>query len=141
MDRKEFSELLTKHRQEAGLSINEIVRRTGRGFQQIQRIEKASSNYSIDNVFLYLKVMQSCIILYNNSGDDRYYLHNREEFALAFVNIRKLMGVSQINVAGHLMVSRNVIAGIENNTLNTSIDKFIQCIIGLGYNIDIVSEN
>lgn len=69
-----------------------------------------------------------------------YYLHNREEFALAFVKIRKLMGVSQIKAAEHLMVSRNVIAGIENNTLNTSIDKFIQCINGLGYKIDIASE-
>lgn len=57
MDRKEFSELITKHRQEVGLSINEVVRRTGRGFQQIQRIEKATSNYSTDNVFLYLKVI------------------------------------------------------------------------------------
>lgn len=140
MDRKEFSELLVKHRQGAGLSKNEVMRRTGRSFEQIQRIEKATSNYSIDNIFLYLKVIQSCIVLRNNYGDDVYYLHNREEFALAFVGMRKLMGISQINAAEHLMVSRNVIAGIENNKLNTSIDKFIQCITGLGYNIDIVSE-
>lgn len=55
MTREEFSSRLVRCRQEAQGSKYERCRRSGFPYTQIQRIEKASANISIDIVLLYLK--------------------------------------------------------------------------------------
>lgn len=137
MNREEFSALMVASREEAGLSMNEVMRRMGCTFLQVQRMEKSENNFSIDNVFKYLDAIGFVMTLTSSKFKDKFKLHSRQDFKVAFPKIRKLNGLSQIAVAQAIGVSRQLIMGIENKDLNTSIDKFLQCIYGLGYEIKI----
>lgn len=137
MKKEEFSQLLVSNREEAGCSKNEMCRRIGLLFHQLQRIENASNNYAITHVFSYLAAINCCICITNKEHEECYKIQSKEEFSSVFINIRKKMNLSQRKIEALLNVSHGVILGIETFNKNTTIDKFLQCIYGLGYQIKI----
>ena len=137
MKKEEFSQLLVSNREEAGCSKNEMCRRIGLLFHQLQRIENASNNYVITHVFSYLAAINCIIVLYSENFTQRFSIKNKQDFVLAFKAMRKLNQLSQIKAAEKIGVIPGVITGIESRDVNTSIDKFLQCIYGLGYQVKI----
>jgi transcriptional regulator with XRE-family HTH domain len=134
MTRKEFSEKLVECRENAGCGKNELCRRTGFTFNQLQRLENASNNFSIDNVFSYLKAIgykMYIIDKYNNN----FYFKNREVFARYFKKLRDELGVSQRVFATQVGLSYTAITGIEYGNANTSIDNILIVIEKLGCEI------
>ena len=55
MDRIEFSQMLVQAREDAGLGKNEMCRRTGYTFVQLQLLETKPNNFAMDKAFHYLE--------------------------------------------------------------------------------------
>lgn len=137
MNREEFSQLLVLNRESANCGKNEMCRKMGIMFHHLQRIENALNNYSIEQVFAYLAAINRVMVLYSLEYGNTFKVKNREDFVVAFKNIRKSCKLSQAKAAVKIGVISGVITGIESRDTNTSVDKFLQCIYGLGYQIKI----
>lgn len=139
MTRKEFSNQLVKSREEANCGKNELCRRTGFTFQQLQRLENASNNFSIDNVIKYLDAIEYDLFI---TKDKKMLLFdNRESFANHFKILRNECDLSQRDFANKVGLSYSVIAGIEYGNKNTAIDNILLCLEGLGCQIIIKKKN
>ena len=133
MTRKEFSEKMVECREEAKCGKNELCRRAGLTFNQLQRLESASNNFSIDNVFSYLNAIK--YKMYIVQGNNRLYFKNREVLAPFFKKLRESTGMSQKDFAVSVKLSHLVIVGIENNNKNTAIDSLLLCLQALNCQI------
>lgn len=137
MNKEEFSQLLVSHREATNCGKNEMCRKMGVMFHHLQRIESATHNYLIDQVFDYLSAIGRTMILSSDEPKSSFKIKNRDDFRKAFKEMRKLNKLSQAKAAAKIGVIPGVITGIETRDVNTSIDKFIQCVYGLGYKITI----
>lgn len=136
MTRKEFSEKLVKCREEAQCGKNEICRRTGMTFNQLQRIENASNNFSIDNILLYLKSIDYGIYIHKNNYE--YFLFdNREILSNKLNTYRKELKMPLRDFSIFVGVSLSVIRGIEDGNKNTAIDSLLLCIDKLNCKLEI----
>ena len=138
MTRKEFSDILIKCREEVQCGKNEICRRTGLSFHQIQRLENASNNFSIDNALLYLKEIGYAI--YTQKGSKSLEFKDRKTFAQHFTSYWKDSNMTLQQLAEQSGVTKNVIDGIKYNTKNTSIDSLLCVLEQLGVNIEIKKQ-
>lgn len=135
MTREEFSKHLLECREETQCSKNELCRRTGLSFQQLQRLENASNNFSIDNALLYLKKIGYG--LYTSKKGKSKLFDNRANFSKHF---REYWIDTQMTIedfADFAGIALGTVAGILYNTKNTSIDSILLCLEKLDCKIEI----
>lgn len=87
MDRKTFSNMLVKQRENANVGKNELCRLTGFVFSRLQRIEEAYNNYKISLVISYLRPLNCVICIYND--DVNFIIRNKEDVISCMKEMRK----------------------------------------------------
>lgn len=137
MDRREFSMLVKQQRENKYISKYRAAKDSGLTEIQIGRIDNAANSYSLDNLFLYLNAIHSHLLLHSSIFAEKFILTSRRDFIEAFKNLRKINKMSQSKAAQKIGVNTAIITGIESRNVDTSIDKFLLCVEGLGFNIAI----
>jgi DNA-binding XRE family transcriptional regulator len=123
MTRNEFCEQLVNCRKNSGAKIKDICFAMDTTERTIYRMESAVHNFSIDNVFVYLKAISyRMYIVYKNKG---LHFKDRKTFASFLKKSREELGVSQRDFAMRVGLSYGVITGIECENKNTAIDSIL----------------
>lgn len=135
MTRKEFSNTLVKCREQANCGKNELCRRTGFTFNQLQRLERSENNFSIDNVLIYLKAIEFGI--YISKNNNTFLFDSKEAFSKNFKIYRKEAKMSLRAFSDFAGVSLSVVRGIEDASKNTTIDSILLCIEKLNCKLEI----
>ena len=137
MTREEISLEVYNLRIKLNISKYKVSKLSGLAELQIGRIDNALHSYSIGSLFKYLNAISGCIKLFSEHHNEQFVLKNRQDFIRAFKKMRELNGLSQAKAASMIGVNTAIITGIESRDVDTSIDKFLQCIYGLGYQVKI----
>jgi transcriptional regulator with XRE-family HTH domain len=135
MDRKQFSELLVKQREQNNIGKNEMCRLTGFTFVQLQLLEVRPNNFAIKKAIDYLAALHKVIVIYNHRNETT--INNVEKFNKWLVNKRKKIPIRTLaEMAG---CSFSAISHAEQGISVISIDVFLKIIEALGYEIKIKS--
>lgn len=138
MTRKEFSQLLVDARVEASCGKNELCRKTGFTFLQLQRIEGALNNYNLILVCKYIDALGLCLRIVQ--GEEIIFVNQYTQLIEVIKTLRK-KHFTQRALADKVGVSYVFIANIENNKIRLSIDKFLPIISALDIQITIKPSN
>lgn len=136
MDRKEFCDLLVRSREEAGIGKNEMCRRTGFTFVQLQLIEVKSNNFAMDKALHYLNNLDMCLCL--EKGGEYQKILSIASISNWLKNAREGK-YSQRALALEIGCTYSTIANIERGSNKVTIDKFLRLTDKLGYTIKIES--
>ena len=137
MNRQEFCNIVSGYRKSSGIKMKDICFQMNVMPTAIYRLEKGENNFSMNNMFAYLKVLGIYIHLYSDIHPIKYKLTSLEHFYSAFMDMRILQKLSQRKVELMLGLSHGIVPSIETKKKNITIDTFLQCIYGLGYQIKI----
>lgn len=130
MNRIEFCKLLVETRENKGVGKNEMCRKTGFTFVQLQLLEDKPNNFAMDKAFDYLKALDSCI--YINS----HKIQTAEDIS-NFVKEARKGKFSQRSLAVEIGCTRQTIANIERGSNIITIDNFLKIVEVLGYTLEI----
>lgn len=123
MNRQEFSKCLTNIRIDANCGMNEISRRTGMTFIQIQRLESAQNNYSLVNVLRYIQGLNCTLVLtYNDVG---YTIQTYQDIPVYLQQCRRKIGWSRAKLAELAGCSKGGIVQTETQKTVLHIDLFL----------------
>lgn len=135
MDRIEFSRLLTNEREQANVGKNEMCRKTGYTFVQLQLLEDKPNNFSMDKAFHYLECLGAVIVIYKQRK--KYAINSIESVAKWLKKARA--DISQRTLAEKTGSSNVTIANIERQSTKITIDTFLKILEALGYELKIES--
>ena len=134
MDRKELSFMIKNMRENSGVSKYRASKDSGLTEIQIGYMDDATHSYSIGNMFRYLNAIGGYLQIRSSIYKNSFILKSREDFVIAFKEMRATNQLSQKKAALK-------ITGIESRNIDTSVDKFIQCVYGLEYEIIVKKAN
>lgn len=139
MDRLEFCRQLFLLRKVNGLKMRYISINTGICESQIKRMEKGSSNFSLERSILYLSALNYKIVLSKN-GIKIDILSEDEAFSL-FYYIRENNNLTYTSFGIFLGLTATHIKNIENKNNSFKIDIFLKMAEKFGYDIYITKNN
>lgn len=119
MDRVDFCKMLTSVREEVGIGKNEMCRRTGFTFLQLQLLEDKTNNFSLDKPFHYLECLNRCIVV---SGVVVDSIHTIAEW----VKKSRTDVFTQRSLAKAVGCTHATIANIERGSNKVRIDTFLK---------------
>jgi transcriptional regulator with XRE-family HTH domain len=123
MTRNEFCKQLLNCRKDSGIKMKDICFAMDTTERTVYRMESAAHNFSIDNVFAYLKAINyRMYIVCKNKG---LHFKDRRTFASFLKKSREELGISQRDFAMQVGLSYGVITGIECENKNTAIDSIL----------------
>lgn len=133
MDRIEFSNKLVKARENAGCGKNEMCRRTGFTFVQLQRIEQAANSYNMSLPLKYLNAINYHICVSDNG--QQYKITSNDDLVSFLVQLRTgRMTQRQLSEAcGRSFVA---IANLERKNSIASIDTFLSIVNALNLKVE-----
>jgi len=137
MDRLEFCNIVSDYRKSSGIKMKDICFQMNVMPTAVYRLEKGENNFSMSNMFAYLKALGVYIHLYSDIHPIKYKLTSLEHFYSAFMDMRILQKLSQRKIELMLGLSHGIVSSIESKKKNITIDTFLQCVYGLGYQIKI----
>ena len=140
MDRKELSLMIKNMRENLGVSKYRASKDSGLTEIQIGYMDDATHSYSIGNMFRYLNAIGG-YLQRSSICKKSFILKSREDFVAAFKEMRATNQLSQKKAALKIGVNAAIITGIESRNIDTSVDKFIQCVYGLEYEIIVKHRN
>lgn len=124
MDRQKFSQLLINQREQQQCGKNELCRRIGFTFHQLQNIEQAKNNYNFNLIIKYLSGIQSQICLINNKSE-RKIIMSYDDF-VSWMIVTRTIDYSQRSLAQKIGVAYLTIANIERKATVISVDTFLK---------------
>jgi transcriptional regulator with XRE-family HTH domain len=120
MTRQEFCENLVNSRKASGVKMKDICFSMNTMPSTIYRLENGKSNFSIDNVFSYLKAIKCKMYIIHKKKN--LYFKDRQVFSSFFKELREKAGKPQREFAVNIGISYTATTDIEYGTKNTSID-------------------
>ena len=141
MDRKELSFMIKNMRENSGVSKYRASKDSGLTEIQIGYMDDATHSYSIGNMFRYLNAIGGYLQIRSSIYKNSFILKSREDFVIACKEMRATNQLSQKKAALKIGVNSAIITGIESRNIDTSVDKFIQCVYGLEYEIIVKKAN
>lgn len=135
MDRIEFSKLLVNEREKMDIGKNEMCRKAGYTFVELQRLEINPNNFSMDKAFHYLKCLEKTIII--NKQKKTFAIDSIESIAKWLKKARA--NISQRTLAEKIGSSYVTIANIERQSTKITIDTFLKILEALDYELKIES--
>lgn len=134
MNRIEFSQILVQARENAGLSKNEMCRRTGYTFVQLQLIETKPNNFAMNKAFHYLESIEMALFIAKDSCNAK--LTDIASIAVWLKAARN--GIyTQRSLAEAVGCTYPTIANIERGSNKVTVDNFLKLADTLGYTIKI----
>lgn len=134
MDRKQFSLLLVKQREQKKIGKNELCRNAGFTFVQLQRIENASNNFNFNLICKYLEAVGAILVI--KTPKNIFPISNYKQFVDWLINTRgdKLSVRKLADITG---CSFSAIAHIEQGLTVISVDTFLKIVDAFGYELNI----
>lgn len=139
MNRQEFSQLLIEQREHQQCGKNELCRRTGFTFHQLQNIEKSKNNYNFNLITKYLSGIESQLFLVNKEGKQKL-ITSYDDFVSWMIATRSV-NYSQRSLAQKIDVAYLTIANIERKATVISVDTFLKIAEALEVDIKIFNDN
>lgn len=134
MDRIEFSQMLVQAREDAGLGKNEMCRRTGYTFVQLQLLETKPNNFAMDKAFHYLESVAMTLSIAKDGCSTK--LTDIASIAAWLKDARN--GIyTQRSLAEVVGCTYPTIANIERCSNKVTVDNFLKLADTLGYTIKI----
>lgn len=134
MDRIEFSQMLVQARENAGLGKNEMCRRTGYTFVQLQLLETKPNNFAMDKAFHYLESIEmtlsiakdGCSIKLTDIASTATWLKAARNGIYTQRSLAEVVGCTY-----------PTIANIERGSNKVTVNNFLKLADTLGYTIKI----
>lgn len=136
MNRFDFCDLMKRAKESSNLSSSELSFSMKMLLPTLRRFEKGEHNFSVGKVMEYLSVIHTKLIIYSDSSKKGFT--NYEQLILWLASERKKT-YSQRALAEVIGISYPMIARIESQKSNLTIDLFLKIVDVLGYNIEIES--
>lgn len=136
MDRLEFCKLMEQAKASSNLPPSEISFSMKMLMPTLRRFEKGEHNFSMTKVMEYLKVLHAKLMIYKSSSKKDFI--NYEQLISWLVSERK-KSFSQRTLAEAVGMSYVMLARVESQKSNLTIDVFLKIIDVLGYSIEIKS--
>lgn len=135
MRREEFSQLLKSIRKMAQCSMNEVCRRTGMAFTQLQSIEENYHNYSLVNVLRYLDAVKRVMLL--KQGNEAIVVSKYEDIPNFLRKVREQKDCSRAELVQATGCSMSSITEMENKNTIMHIDSFLAITSALKIKIEL----
>ncbi len=134
MNRIEFSQILVQARENAGLGKNEMCRRTGYTFVQLQLLEVKPNNFAMNKAFHYLESIEMALFIAKDGCNTK--LTDIASIAVWLKAARN--GIyTQRSLAEAVGCTYPTIANIERGSNKVTVDNFLKLADTLGYTIKI----
>ena len=134
MDRIEFSQMLVQARENAGLGKNEMCRRTGYTFVQLQLLETKPNNFAMDKAFHYLESIEMTLSI----AKDGCSIKLTDIASIATWLKAARNGIyTQRSLAEVVGCTYPTIANIERGSNKVTVNNFLKLADTLGYTIKI----
>lgn len=134
MDRIEFSQMLVQARENAGLGKNEMCRRTGYTFVQLQLLETKPNNFAMDKAFHYLESIEMTLSIAKDGCSIK--LTDIASIATWLKAARNSI-YTQRSLAEVVGCTYPTIANIERGSNKVTVNNFLKLADTLGYTIKI----
>lgn len=140
MDRTEFSKKLANTRENLGLGKNEVCRKAGFNFNQLQRLETASHNYKMELAIKYLSALGVCVYI-QGKGPGRSVKIDCYDNLLKWIQTKhKESNWTVATLAEMTGFSPTSISNVVNNRQVITVDLFLAICKAYEYNIYIKPE-
>jgi transcriptional regulator with XRE-family HTH domain len=136
MTREEFSEKMVKCRENAGCGKNELCRRTGFTFNQLQYLETAANNFNMNLVIRHLKAIECQMSLKN----DKTFTVNKYQDIIDWLVKSRKPDYTQRSLAESTGCSQKTIVNIESGRNIVGIDIFLRLAEALGFTVELKSK-
>lgn len=140
MTRGEFCKLLTQINNESGLSESMICFYGAINQSSYTRMINGLSNFSINNMFKYLRAVGYMIVLSSSRYSETYSLYSIDDFSFAFKNMRLTCNFSMKEAANIIGVNAITVSHLESGKTNMRVDSFLQGIYGFGYELKLIKK-
>lgn len=137
MDRLDFSTTLTNLRTGSGIGKNELCRKIGFNFNQLQRIETAYNNFKMELVFKYLDGIGHCIYLQGKGPGRAAKIECYDDLFKWIQTKKKESNWTVATIAEMTGFSPTSISNIDNKRQIITIDLFLAMCGAFDYSIQI----
>lgn len=138
MTREEFCKLMEQAKTQAGITTNDLSFDMRMQWSTLRRFEKGEHNFSLVKVMEYLRVLHAQLVIYNEKSTVTIIEYS--QLIKWLVSARKDNNYSQRKLAEAISISYVMLARVESNKSNLSIDMLLKILEVLGYNIKIVNN-
>jgi DNA-binding XRE family transcriptional regulator len=140
MTRKEFSDRLVECRKTSGVKVKDICFAMDSMERSVYLLEKATHNFSMAIVILYLKAINVQFKLRDKINYKTITIKEYKDIVNWLVNFRK-PEYTQRSLAEKIECSNITIANIESGKNIVSIDIFLRLVDVIGFKIMLVPNN
>lgn len=137
MDRKEFCAIVSEYRKTSEIKMKEICFQMSVMPTAIYRLEKGDSNFSMENMLMYLQALRLYLNLYKNDCQSVYHIQSFDDLKNTIILLRQEQNLSQRKLAEQAGCGHITIANFERNKNTITIDVFLKIIDVLGYQLKI----
>lgn len=134
MNRLDFCKLMEQAKIASGIPASEISFSMKMLMPTLRRFEKGEHNFSLVKVMEYLQVLHAQLVIYNEKST--VVVTEYSQLIEWLVSARK-NGYTQRKLAEAVGISYVMLARIESNKSNLSIDVYLKIIEVLGYSVNI----
>lgn len=136
MDRFGFCTLMEQAKKCSKLTPSEISFSMKMLMPTLRRFEKGEHNFSMTKVMDYLKVLHAKLMVFSNSFQKSFTDY---EQLISWLILERKKTFSQRTLAEAVGMSYVMLARVESQKSNLTIDVFLKIVEVLGYNIEIKS--
>lgn len=136
MNRLEFCNLMEQAKTSSNIPSSEISFSMKMLLPTLRRFEKGEHNFSMTKVMEYINVLQANLVICKKSSKKSFTTY--EQLILWLISERK-KSFSQRSLAEAVDMSYVMLARVESQKSNLTIDVFLKIVDVLGYNIEIKS--
>lgn len=137
MNRQEFSAMVKEARERKGISKYSVCNSCRFRHHQILYIEEAKGSYSINNLLLYLSMIEVNLVISKNNK--KIQIIDDSKKIPSFIE-KSMGGLSRYVVCKNAGVSQTGLKLILNGTNSISIDTFLKLVDYFGYTLSIVDK-
>lgn len=136
MNRLEFCNLMEQAKTSSNIPSSEISFSMKMLLPTLRRFEKGEHNFSMTKVMEYMNVLQANLVICKKSSKKSFTTY--EQLISWLISERK-KSFSQRSLAEAVDMSYVMLARVESQKSNLTIDVFLKIVDVLGYNIEIKS--
>ena len=140
MERLDFSKILSGSRTSLGLGKNELCRKAGFNFNQLQRLETAYNTFNMELAFRYMDALGYCIYIQSKGPGRATKIESYDDLFKWLQSKRKETDWTVAALAEMTGFSATSISNVDNGRQAITIDLFLGMANVFNCNIQIKSK-
>lgn len=140
MERLDFSKILSCSRTSLSVGKNELCRKAGFNFNQLQRLESAYNNFNMELAFRYMDALGCCLYIQEKGPGRDVKIESYDDLLKWLQSKRKMTDLTVAAIAEMTGYSATSISNVDNGRQAITIDLFLGMANAFNCNIQIKSK-